>query len=91
MESSHDHGAKAYGFHLDASIGTPASLQRLHGKESYIFQLVGVDLHVFIVLVEAAVDDEVAVEQRPLTLNVFEHSELPRLVVKAAGVLEANT
>ena len=32
----HVHRAKAYGCQLDASIGTPATLQRLHGIKVWI-------------------------------------------------------
>ena len=41
----------------------------------------------FIVLLEAAVDDEVTVEERPLAFDVLKDSKLPRLVVQTARVL----
>jgi hypothetical protein len=44
----------------------------IHGPDQYL---------------EAVVDDHVAVEERPLALNVLEQAQLPRLIVQSVGVL----
>jgi hypothetical protein len=51
------------------------------------FEHVCVFVHGLVVLLEAPIDDEVTVEERPLALDVLEDTQLPWLVVKTARVL----
>ena len=47
-------------------------------------------MYLFWDAIEDAVEDEVAVEQRPLTLYVLKHLQLGRVVVQAVRVLETT-
>ena len=55
---------------------------------TYFFEHVRVFVHGLVVLLETSVDDEVAVEERPLALDVLKDTQLPWLVVKTARILK---